>query len=38
MLERAGIQLESLTGCRNWAMVIIFEISLLDKYGGGEGP
>jgi hypothetical protein len=32
ILERAGIHLENLTGCENWAMVFIFEISLLDKW------
>ena len=32
LLERAGIDLEALTGCRNWAMIFIFEISLLDKW------
>ena len=32
MLESAEIRLESLTGCRNWAMLFIFEISLLDKW------
>jgi hypothetical protein len=31
-LERAGIRLEILTGCRNWAMILIFEISLLDDW------
>lgn len=31
MLESAGIHLENLTGCRNWVMAIIFEVSLLDK-------
>ena len=31
-LERAGICLEDFTGCRNWAMLFIFEISLLDKW------
>ena len=28
----ARIDLENLTGCRNWAMMLIFEISLLDKW------
>jgi hypothetical protein len=32
MVEGAGIDLEPLTGCRNWTMMIIFEISLLDKW------
>jgi hypothetical protein len=31
-LERAGIRLETLMGCRNWAMILIFEISLLDDW------
>lgn len=32
ILERSGIRLENLTGCENWAIVFIFEISLLDKW------
>jgi hypothetical protein len=32
MLDSTEIHLESLTGCRNWAMTFIFEISLLDKW------
>ena len=32
LLENAGIHLENLMGCRNWAMIFIFEISLLDKW------
>jgi hypothetical protein len=32
ILERAGIHLENLIGCRNWAMIFILEISLLDKW------
>ena len=32
MLENAGVHLETLTGCRNWAMVFIFEISSLDSW------
>jgi C6 transcription factor Pro1 len=32
MLERADIYLENLTGCSNWAIIFIFEITLLDKW------
>lgn len=32
MLERGEINLANLTGCSNWAMVFVFEISLLDKW------
>lgn len=32
LLERAEIGLEYLTGCMNWAMVFILEISLLDTW------
>lgn len=32
MLERGDINLENLTGCSNWAMVFILEISSLDKW------
>jgi hypothetical protein len=32
MLEKAGIHLEDLTGCKNWAMMAILKISLLDKW------
>lgn len=31
-LETAKIHLEDLSGCRNWAIVSIFEISLLDRW------
>lgn len=30
VLERTGIRLENLTGCKNWAMIFVFEISVLD--------
>lgn len=32
MLEQVDIHLENFTGCRNWAMIFIFEISLLDRW------
>ena len=32
LLENTEINLESITGCRNWVMVLIFEISLLDRW------
>ena len=32
ILDKAEIQLESIMGCRNWAMVLILEISLLDEW------
>lgn len=32
MLEMGETNLANLTGCSNWAMVFIFEISLLDKW------
>jgi hypothetical protein len=32
MLERVGIRLENLIGCRNWVITFIFEISLLDQW------
>ena len=32
VLERAGIRLEDLFGCSNWAMILIFEISWLDQW------
>jgi hypothetical protein len=41
ILERAGIHLENFTGCKNWAMVFIFEISLAIRQveeRGREGP
>lgn len=32
LLEHAEINLESITRCRNWAIIVIFEISLLDRW------
>lgn len=32
LLETGEINLEDLTGCSNWVMVLIFEISFLDKW------
>ncbi|KAH6675756.1 fungal-specific transcription factor domain-containing protein [Halenospora varia] len=32
ILERAGIELENLNGCKNWIMVLTFEISQLDTW------
>ena len=32
ILESTGIYLENFTGCRNWAIVFIFEISQLDRW------
>ena len=32
LLERGNIQLESLFGCKNWAMLLIFKVSKLDNW------
>jgi C6 transcription factor Pro1 len=32
LLERGNIQLESLFGCKNWAMLLIFKVSQLDNW------
>jgi hypothetical protein len=32
VLEKLGIDLNHLTACENWVMILIFEISLLDKW------
>ena len=32
LLDRAGIHLETLIGCENWAMIFILEICLLDNW------
>ena len=32
ILQRAEIHLESFVGCRNWALILILEISLLDSW------